>query len=63
LPVFDTPKPAVAGAMVYTTVVLVALLGATVAESWRFDAVPATAVDVLGDKETDSGLITLLELV
>lgn len=59
LPLDETSKPAVIGAIEYVTVLLVAFCGATVAVNCLLPAVPATALDVLGDTVTPvTGTVT-----
>lgn len=59
LPLDETSKPAVVGAIEYVTVLFVAFCGATVAVNCLFPAVPATALEVLGDTVTPvTGTVT-----
>ena len=59
LPLEETSKPAVVGAIEYVTVLFVAFCGATVAVNCLFPAVPATALEVLGDTVTPvTGTVT-----
>ena len=59
LPLEETAKPVVAGAIEYVTVLFVAFCGATVAVNCLLPAVPATALEVLGDTVTPvTGTVT-----
>ncbi len=52
LPLEETVNPLVTGAIEYVTVLFVAFCGATVAVNCLLPAVPATALEVLGDTVT-----------
>ena len=59
LPLEETVNPLVTGAIEYVTVLLVAFCGATVAVNCLLPAVPATALEVLGDTVTPvAGTVT-----
>ncbi|HAQ5055403.1 TPA: hypothetical protein IXU02_002370 [Enterococcus faecium] len=59
LPLEETAKPVFAGAIEYVTVLFVAFCGATVAVNCLLPAVPATALEVLGDTVTPvAGTVT-----
>lgn len=59
LPLEETVNPLVTGAIEYVTVLFVAFCGATVAVSCLLPAVPATALEVLGNTVTPvAGTVT-----
>ena len=59
LPLDETAKPVVTGAIEYVTVLFVAFCGAMVAVNCLLPAVPATALEVLGVTVTPiTGIVT-----